>query len=106
MPVLTRKEQLLDAFREAGKRGLTGLEMQGVVGVFWRLRLRELQDDGVVFREDASKVAHPRGGRHIFRWVLVYEPPPAADDDDAGTPALFEAPPPPPASAIGGEPPC
>lgn len=96
----TQKERLLERFREAGLRGLTGAEMQRVCGVFWRLRLRELRDAGYVFNEIPSRYARG-GGRPVFRWTLCVEPrEPAAEGDE---PALFEPPAPPPASAVTGE---
>jgi len=92
---VTRKQQLVESFRAAGLRGLTGSEMARLVGAFWRLRLRELRDDGYVFLEHDSRI---RPGR-IFRWVLVTEPAPDAIGDDA----LFVPAPPPPGDAIYGE---
>lgn len=82
---MTRKEQLLEAFRDAGRRGLTGREMDATVGTMWRLRLRELAADGCVFLEHESKT---RPGT-TFRWSLVAELTPVAGDD--ATPALFDA---------------
>lgn len=96
MLTMTRKQQLLEAFREAGARGLTAREMQALVGAFWKLRLRELRNDGCLFCEHRSR----RSSGQIFRWQLVLEPvpPPAADE-----PRLFEPPPSPPRNAIAGE---
>lgn len=101
MLTLTRKQQLLEAFREAGRRGLTGAEMAGVVGEMWRLRLRELQADGVLLLEHPSRT---RPGT-IFRWSLVSEHALAPGDD--GHLALFDAGelrPAPGVSAVFGEP--
>lgn len=103
MLTLTRKEQLLEAFRDAGRRGLTAAEMEAVVGKMWRLRLRELGADGCFFCETPSK---QRRGT-TFRWALVSEHVPVAEDDAA--PALFavdefDPPPPPPAPALFGDP--
>ncbi len=94
LTVVTRKDQLLEAFRSAGLRGLTAAEMEAAVGAFWRLRLGELKADGYVFCEHSG-----RRGR-TFRWVLALEPSPAPV---AGDDALFVPPPPPPADAIWGE---
>ncbi|MEJ7824933.1 MAG: hypothetical protein WKF48_05865 [Solirubrobacteraceae bacterium] len=94
----TRKQQLVEAFRRAGRRGLTGAEMTRLVGVFWRLRLRELGGDGFVFHETPK-----RYGKGVFRWTLVSEPRPGTEDHED---TLFEPPPAPPSSAIGGDPEC
>lgn len=70
MLTVTRKQQLLKAFRTAGRRGLTAGEMQQAVGVLWRLRLSELRDDGCTFCEIPSRLHLGK----TFRWVLVLEP--------------------------------
>src|SRR5690349_16787339 len=91
-----RREQLLDALRHAGRRGLTAREMRALVGNDWRRRLHELLDDGYVIVEDASRYVR-RGRRSGFRWRLLAGPPPAAPETTQ--PALFE-PPASPASAL------
>ena len=95
MLTVTRKQQLLEAFRAAGRRGLTASEMQAEVGVMWRLRLRELKLDGCIFCEYRSR----RGGTLPFRWSLVLEPapPPVAGDE-----RLLDPPPAPPGNALFG----
>ncbi len=98
MPLtVARKERLLEAFRRAGRRGLTAAEMAANAGEWSRLRLRELRDDGYVFVEVPSK----RRPGTTFRWILTAEPTVPADDD--AQESLFAAPAPPPDSAIGGE---
>lgn len=97
LTVVTRKQQLLAAFQEAGRRGLTATEMQRVVGAFWKLRLRELRDDGCLFCERPSR----RGRRGTFRWVLVTEAPLAGDDAD-DVERLLDPPASPPGNAIFG----
>ncbi len=64
MQQLTRKQRLLEEFRRAGLRGLTGDEMERVVGAFWRLRLRELRDDGCVFCETPSRFKRASTASH------------------------------------------
>lgn len=98
MLTMTRKQQLLDAFRTAGLRGLTGREMETVVGAFWKLRLRELRDDGCVFLEHRARFGRPG----TFRWVLVREPAAAGPGDDVDD-RLLDPPPAPPGNAIHGE---
>lgn len=95
--VVTRKQQLLEAFRRSGRRGLTAREMEQVVGMFWRLRLRELVDDGYRFAELRSR----RQPSRVWRWALVSEPlePGPVVDPQA---VLFDPPASPPADAIGG----
>ncbi len=95
MLTVARKERLLQAFREAGLRGLTADEMRSSTGEFWRLRLSELRADGYQFCEHPSRV---RPGT-TFRWVLVSEPPTGGGDSATQEP-LFS---PTPDSAIGGE---
>lgn len=97
---MTRKEQLLQAFRDADRRGLTAAEMAAVVGSTWRLRLRELAADGCHFREERSRFTRAR----VFRWTLLWEPPPARDDQ-AEDPqlALLDPPALPPGCALHGE---
>lgn len=97
MLTVTRKQQLLEAFRTAGRRGLTAKEMQQVVGVMWRLRLGELRDDGCVFSEVPSQLHLGK----TFRWVLVLEPRP--DDDGSDVDERLFDPPPTPRNAIGGD---
>ncbi len=97
----TRKQQLLEAFRDAGRRGLTGLEMQGIVGAFWRLRLRELCQDGYVFLEHPSRVRRGDGTVPTFRWSLVTEP--APEQQEPAEAPLLEPAPPPPGNAIFGD---
>lgn len=98
MLTVTRKEQLLDAFRTAGLRGLTAREMEVLVGAFWKLRLRELRDDGCVFLEHRARFGRPG----TFRWVLVLEP--AVDQAHDGVEdRLLEPPVPPPGNAIHGD---
>jgi hypothetical protein len=94
---VTRKEELLVAFRAAGRRGLTVVEMQGVVGACWRLRLAELCEDGCVFVEHPSR----RRRGTTFRWALVFEPP-AGAVEDGGVERLFDPPPPVAANGLFG----
>ncbi len=93
MLTVARKERLLEAFRDAGLRGLTADEMRAQTGEFWRLRLSELRDEGYVFSELPSRV---RPGT-TFRWVLAFEPPTVGADESATQEPLFPA----PGSAIG-----
>ncbi len=98
MPLtVARKERLLEAFRRAGRRGLTAAEMASHGGDWSRLRLSELRDEGYVFVEIPSK----RRPGTTFRWILTAEPTVVPDDDAQAS--LFAAPAPAPDSAIGGE---
>lgn len=115
MLTMTRKEQalealLLDAFVDAGRRGLTAAEMHARVGGGWPRRLAGLEDAGCEFREHRSRFARGRRGPgRVFRWELVHAPDPdvAGDElDDAVVDeqlALLDPPAVPPASAIAGE---
>jgi hypothetical protein len=97
---VTRKQQLLEAFRTAGRRGLTAREMQREVGVMWRLRLGELRSDGYTFCDVPSRLQPGK----TFRWVLVLEPRPDGDSDDVDDiERLLDPPPSPPGNAIGGD---
>lgn len=92
----TKKQILLDAFRDAGLRGLTGREMLDLIGENWRRRLVELEADGYVFNGRKSRY---QSGR-IYRWVLVVEP---AEGETCELPAelrLLDPPAPAPASAL------
>lgn len=71
---MTKREQLVRALRNAGHRGLTGRELQPLIGERWRQHLRELEHDGYVLCRHKSRIT----GR-IWRWSLVTEPEPAPE---------------------------
>lgn len=97
MLTVARKERLLEAFRAAGRRGLTAAEMSSHGGDWSRLRLKELQAEGYVFGEIEST----RRPGTTFRWILISEPAVPAGDD-AQAPLFDPAAPAAPDSAIEG----
>lgn len=92
---MTVKVQLLDALRDAERRGLTRRECGNVAGSHYTRRLRELEADGHVLHYKRGRY----GGRAWWRVTLVLEA--RAPEPEVVEPPLFDVVPAPrPASAL------
>lgn len=89
MPRVTRYEQLLLAFVQAGHAGLTWREVERHGGSEWRKHLKQLRDNGAVITTTRGRYPTRAG---FFRATMVAEPvPPRLEVPEPAdeTPCLF-----------------